>query len=62
MDRDGREAIIKVFAESPGLHLGLEVAVGGGDDADIDVAGLASADGAEFAILQNPQQLGLEGR
>ena len=37
-----------------------EIAVGGGDDADIHLDGAVAADAFEFALLQHAQQLGLD--
>ena len=37
-----------------------DVAVGGGDQADIDPQFLRAADAREGAVLQKPQQLGLQ--
>ena len=37
-----------------------EVAVGGGDDAHVDRAGLRAAHALELAVLQDAQQLGLQ--
>ena len=37
-----------------------DVAVGGGDEADVDAQFLRAADAREGAVLQKPQQLGLQ--
>ena len=54
------QAIIEVLAESPLRDRLLEVDVGGGEDADIDLEGAVAADGLEGAFLQDAQELGLE--
>src|SRR6266542_2870920 len=41
-------------------HLVLEVAVGGGDDAHVDLDGLVGADAADLALLERAQELGLQ--
>ena len=38
---------------------GFEIAVGGGDHADIHFGSLIAAHGPDFLLLQDPQQLGL---
>ena len=53
------EAVEEVGAEAAGGHLPLEVAVGGGEQADIDLAGATTAQLLHLAALQYPQQLGL---
>jgi hypothetical protein len=45
------EPIVEVLAEVADAHLGLQVAVGGGDDAHVDLEGAAPADPLEFALL-----------
>ena len=40
----------------------MQVAVGGGDHADVDSGRFGRADSLEFALLQDPQQLGLQFR
>ena len=53
------QAIKEVFAEPAGFHIGDQVAVGGGDDAHVDLDGLASADRLDLALLQRAQQFDL---
>ena len=53
------EAVVEILAEPAGLDLLLEVAVGGGDEAHVDVDGLDAADALELALLQRAQQLHL---
>ena len=61
VDRHHVEPVVEVLAEAPGLDLGFEVAVGGGDDAHVDLDGAGAADALQLAFLQHAQQLGLEG-
>src|SRR5439155_23330523 len=51
---------IKILAKPAALHLLLEVAVGGGDQAHVDGAGALFTDPLEIALLQHPQQLALQ--
>jgi hypothetical protein len=61
-DLDDVEPIVEVLAEAAGLHLRLQVAVGGGDDAgqNSDV-GLA-AHAPDLPLLEGPEQLHLDRR
>ncbi len=59
---DHLEAVVEVFAELAAQHHLLEVAVGGGDDAHVDVDLLVAAELGELGVLQHVQQLGLERR
>ena len=54
-DREDVQAIEQVFAEAPGFHIGDQIAVGGGDDADVDLDAPAAADRLDFAFLQRAQ-------
>ena len=58
-DREDAEAVVEVFAE--GLVVdGLEqVAVGGGDDPDVDRQRRAAADALDLALLEDAEELGL---
>ena len=59
LDREDAEAVVEVLAERL-LADGLEqVAVGRGDDPDVDLARRRAADPVELALLQDAQQLGL---
>src|SRR5262249_40933507 len=58
-DRKYVEAEEKVLAETPPGHLALEVFVGGGEDAYVDVDDVLAAHAAHFARLQGAQHLGL---
>jgi hypothetical protein len=55
------EAIIKVLAEAALADVLGEVAVGGGDEAHVDLDRLAAADALEGPLLQHAQQLHLHG-
>lgn len=55
------QAVIKIFAEQPLPDENFQIAIGGADDAHIDLAGLVAADAFEFALLQHSQQFGLQG-
>src|SRR5262245_39536986 len=59
--RDGEdaEAIVEVLAERAGADNLEQVAVGGGDDPDIDRDGRAAADALDLALLQDAEELGL---
>ena len=54
------EAVVEVLAEAAGLHLDLEVAVGGGEDADVDRLGAGVADAHHHLLLQRAQDLDLQ--
>ncbi len=62
MDGNDVEAEEEVLAEFLALDAFFEMAVGGGDDADIHLDGAVAADAFEFALLQHAQQLGLDLR
>ena len=57
---DDVEAVVEVLAELARLDHLLEVAVGRGDDADVDLLGLAVADAEDDPLLQRAQQLHLQ--
>ena len=59
-DWENVKAIVKIFAEASGGDFGLQVAIGGGNDADVDRAGLRAANGLEFAFLEHAQKFGLK--
>ena len=50
---------VKIGAELLLLHRLIEVAAGGGQDTDVDLDGLVSADAFKLAVLQHPQDLRL---
>ena len=62
----GRESLttarryVEVGAEGAAVDLGAEVAVGGGDDAQVAADGGGRADAADLAGLEGAQELGLE--
>jgi hypothetical protein len=57
---DFRQAIIEVFAEAAVADHGLQVLVGGADDARVDSDWGPAADPLDHAFLQEPQQLDLK--
>ena len=59
---DDVDAVEEVLAEAPLLDLGLEVAVGRGDDARVERQLLVAADRADRALLQGAQQLRLHAQ
>ncbi|MNF52882.1 hypothetical protein D3C84_342430 [compost metagenome] len=61
-DREHAEAMVEVGAELPGQHRALQVAVGGGEDAHVDLEAAVVADALQVAVLQHAQQLGLQGQ
>jgi hypothetical protein len=60
-DADQVQAVEQILAELPARHLFAEVAVGGGDDAEVDGARDRGAQHLVGAVLQHPQQLDLGG-
>ena len=58
---DGAQAVEQVLAETAGRDLGAQVAVGRGDQPDLDVAHLRRTDALDFAVLDHAQQFGLHG-
>ncbi len=58
-DGEDVEAVEEVLAETAGGNFGLEVAVGGGDDAEVDLFPLEGADGAEFPLLNEAEEFDL---
>ena len=62
LDRDDVEAVEQIFLElAVGDHLP-QIAVGGGDDAHVDLLGPLGAERLELALLQHAQQLRLQRR
>jgi hypothetical protein len=51
---------IKVLPEGPGADRRFQIAIGGGDDANIDMPAFGRADRLHFAFLQSAQELGLQ--
>src|SRR6185503_2782641 len=60
-DGDDVQPVVEVLAELAASDQALEVAVGGGDDADVDLAGLLVADPADLVLLEDAQEAGLHG-
>ena len=56
------DAVKEVFAKSAGLHLLLEVTVGGGDDAGVVGELAVTTDRPNGTFLQDPQELGLHAK
>ena len=54
------EAEVEVGAEAARVDLGLEVAVGGGDDAHVDGQAARRADALHLAALEHAQELRLQ--
>ena len=49
--------VIQVLAEAAGADLGLQVAVGGGEHADVHLDALGAADALERLVLQGADDL-----
>ena len=60
MDGEDVESVVEILAEGLFLDRFQQVAVGGGDDADIDPDRRLAADAVEFMLLQDVEQLGLD--
>jgi len=61
-DREYMQAVEQVVAEATLLHVGDQVAVGRGDQPDIDLDRLARADRLDLAFLESAKELDLSGR
>ena len=61
-NRQHVQAVEEVLPETAGGGQGLQVLIGGGDDADIAVNRGVAADALELLFLQQPQQLRLRAR
>src|SRR5262249_54685111 len=61
-DLDHVQPIVEVVAEASGRHGLLQVLVGGGQDPHVDLDGGAPSHAGELAILEDMQELALEGR
>ena len=59
-DRRYADAVVKVLTETAGCDFVAQVAVGHGDQADIDMARFAVADAVDDAFLQHAKKVGLE--
>ncbi|MCY1351773.1 hypothetical protein D9M69_380490 [compost metagenome] len=60
--REHRQAIVEVFAETPRRHFAGQVAVAGGQHADVQADRPARADPLHLPLLQHAQQLGLQAQ
>src|SRR5208282_3635398 len=60
--RDDVEAVVEILAKVMRADFGVEVAIGRGDYSRIDVNRAFAADPFEVLILQEAQELGLQGR
>ena len=56
------QAVVEVFAEGALFQRGAQVAIGGGNQAHVHFQGFRSAQAFEFALLQDAEQLHLNGR
>ena len=56
------QPVEEILAKAPLLHLDGEVAVAGGDHADVGLDGAVRTDRPDLALLQDAQQLHLERR
>ena len=61
VDGNDVQALIQVFAEGAILEGGAQVAVGGGEQAHVDLDGAGAAEALEFALLQHAQEFDLGG-
>ena len=52
----------EIFAEAAGSNLGLEVAIAGREQADVDLDRRRAAQPIDLALLDGAQQLGLQAR
>src|SRR4029077_290729 len=61
LNADDVQTVEEVLAEVSARHLGLEVAVGRGDDANVDGDLRLRSDGRERPLLQHTKELHLQG-
>src|SRR5678815_1895443 len=61
-DRHHVEPVEEVLAEISALHHGLEIAVRRGDEAHVRLEGRRAAERRELALLEEPQELHLNGK
>ncbi len=61
-DREHRQAVVEILTERVLAHLELQVAIGRGDHAHVDLARTRVADGHDLALLQHAQQLRLHAQ
>ena len=62
MQLDHLETVVKILAKAAARHAVGQVAVGGGQHANVDLAVLVFADAPDFALLQRSQELDLHTR
>ena len=62
IDRHHVKPVIKVLAKRALLERRAQVAIGGGNQPDINLHGTRAAQSLELALLQDAQQLDLRGR
>jgi hypothetical protein len=60
MDRMHAQPEVQLGPERAGADGRFQIAVGGGDDAAFELAHRVAAQGAELAVLQNAEELGLQ--
>jgi hypothetical protein len=60
LDVDHAQAEVQIFAEAAAVDLLAQVAVGRGQDPDVDLDRAIAADPLDLALLEHPQQLRLE--
>ncbi len=53
------EAIVEIAAEAAGADFFGEIAIGGGDETNVNLDRVSAAEALEFALLQNAQQQNL---
>jgi len=59
-NREDIQAVVQVFAKFTVVNHLPEIAVGGGDDTDVDARRACATDRFEFAFLKNAEQFGLK--
>jgi hypothetical protein len=59
---DDVEAEIQILAKAAGVDLGLKIAIGSGEDADVDAYRGGAADAIDFAFLQGAQEFCLQAQ
>ena len=62
LDRDDVQAVVEVLAELAGLHHRRQIAVGRGDQPDVDAQRPRAAEPLELVLLEHAQDLGLRAR
>src|SRR5271157_2673317 len=61
IDGDHVEPVVEVFAKGSFFERGAQVAVGGGDEAHVDLDGARATQTLEFALLQHAEKFDLDG-